>query len=172
MTWPALLRSSVWLGIPNERLTNMKASKIEWTTHAGCSNIHSIWETISARRNPQQINSASRCVGGEQTSEMDCCGVTVASGGCSRRISDWINLARAVAPLRAGYVLVTKAPHQDMESPLRRRDLYACLVAFVKFAVALKNWRLTMTTKRGRSEDCFAADAMALLGSFAIARNF
>lgn len=38
MTWPALLRSSVWFGIPNERLTNMKDSKIEWTTHTfnGC----------------------------------------------------------------------------------------------------------------------------------------
>lgn len=44
MMWPALLRSSVWLGIPNERLTNMKASKIEWTTHTfnpwiGCTKV-------------------------------------------------------------------------------------------------------------------------------------
>lgn len=44
MTWPALLRSSVWLGIPNERLTNMKESKIEWTTHTfnpwiGCTKV-------------------------------------------------------------------------------------------------------------------------------------
>ena len=44
MTCPALLRSSVWLGIPNERLTNMKESKIEWTTHTfnpwiGCTKV-------------------------------------------------------------------------------------------------------------------------------------